>query len=337
MNKPFTVAIIAVLLAISAIACVPGKKFRELQYTSRQNMMDRDNFKAENLALSMQNREIEMKIGDLENEMGKIRQALSLAEIERNKAREELNVITERYNDLQNAQEDLIRGNVSETKKLLSELQAAQENLKQKEDIMRQLEQSMDLKKVSLDELTLELEKKNATLAELEKILDAQKRIVQDLKNKVSEALLGFENNGLTVTNKDGKVYVSLDEKLLFKTASWEIDANGRNALRKLAVVLEKNPDIQVTIEGHTDNVPYYPGTGQIRDNWDLSVKRATTVVRVLLEGSKIRQGRLTAAGRGEYLPVEANDTPESRQKNRRTEIILTPDLTELYDLINKY
>ena len=103
-----------------------------------------------------------------------------------------------------------------------------------------------------------------------------RKRIVQDLKNKVSEALLGFENNGLTVTNKNGKVYVSLEEKLLFKTASWEIDANGRNALRKLAVVLEKNPDIQVTIEGHTDNVPYYPEPVRLRDNWDLSAKRAT-------------------------------------------------------------
>src|SRR5664280_2171461 len=107
-------------------------------------------------------------------------------------------------------------------------------------------------KKASLDELTFELEKRNARLAELEKILDAQKKIVQDLKSKVSEALLGFENNGLTVTMKNGKVYVSLDEKLLFKSASWDIDANGKNALKKLAGVLEKNPDIQVTIEGHT-------------------------------------------------------------------------------------
>ena len=109
---------------------------------------------------------------------------------------------------------------------------------------------------------------------ELEKILDAQKKIASDLKNKVSEALLGFENNGLTVTKKNGKVYVSLDEKLLFKTASWDIDDNGKNALKKLAGVLEKNPDIQITIEGHTDNVPYKPGSGQLKDNWDLSVKR---------------------------------------------------------------
>lgn len=337
MNKPLAVTLITVLSAIFVISCVSGKKYRELQNTSRQNMMDRDDFKAENLTLSMQYREIESKISALEKEMSKSRQDLTLAEIERNKAKDELNLISERYNNLQSAQEDLIKGNVSETKKLLADLQTAQDNLKQKEDIMRQLEQSMDLKKVSLDELTRELEKKNSRLAELEKILDSQKKIVADLKNRVSEALLGFENNGLTVTNKNGKVYVSLDEKLLFKTASWDIDANGRNALKKLAGVLEKNPNIQVTIEGHTDNVPYNPGSGQLRDNWDLSVKRATTVVRVLLEGSKIKPGRLTAAGRSEYFPVEAGDNPDARQKNRRTEIILTPDLSELYDLINKY
>jgi len=337
MNKSLSLTVIALISALLVLSCVPGRKFRELQNASRQNMIDRDDFKAENLTLSMENREIEARIAALEKEMSKSRQDLALAEIERNKAKEDLNVINERYNNLQSAQEDLVRGNVSETKKLLTELQAAQDNLRQKEDIMRQLEQSMDLKKVSLDELTLELEKKNSRLAELEKILDSQKRIVADLKNKVSEALLGFENNGLTVTNRNGKVYVSLDEKLLFKSASWEIDANGRNALKKLAGVLEKNPNIQVTIEGHTDNVPYNPGSGQLRDNWDLSVKRATTVVRVLLEGSKINPGRLTASGRSEYFPVEAGDTPDARQKNRRTEIILTPDLSELYTLINQY
>ena len=300
-------------------------------------MIDRDDFRTENLTLSMQNREIASRIAALEAEMTKSKQDIALAEIERKKAREDLNTITERYNALQNAQENLVRGNLTETKKLLAELQAAQDNLRQKEDIMRQLEHSMDLRKVSLDELNLELEKKNARMAELEKILDTQKKIVQDLKQKVSEALLGFENNGLTVTNRDGKVYVSLDEKLLFKSASWDIDVNGRNALKKLAGVLEKNPGIQVTIEGHTDNGPYRPGSGNLSDNWDLSVKRATTVVRTLLEGSKINPARLTASGRSEFVPVEAADTPEARQKNRRTEIILTPDLSELYNLINQY
>jgi chemotaxis protein MotB len=337
MKKSILFTLVAVVLAISVLSCVPGRKYRNLQNTSRQFMSERDDFKTENITLSMQNRELEARIASLEKETGTIKQDLAVAQSERDKAKEDYNVISARYNDLQNAQEDLIRGNVSETKNLLTELQTAQENLKQKEDILRQLEQTLDLKKTSLDELTFELEKRNARMAELEKILDAQKKIVQELKNKVSEALLGFENNGLTVTMKNGKVYVSLDEKLLFKTASWDIDANGRNALRKLAGVLERNPDIQVTIEGHTDNVPYNPGSSQLKDNWDLSVKRATTVVRVLLEGTKIDPKRLTAAGRSEYLPVDARDTQDARQKNRRTEIVLTPDLTELYKLIDKY
>lgn len=337
MNKSFTVYVFVALSAISIISCVPVKKFRELQKTNTQNLMDRDDYKAENLKLTGKNRELEIKIAELEKETLKLSQELSLAQIDRNKAIEELNVLSERNNNLLTAQEDLIKGNVTETKKLLAELQVAQEDLRKKEEILRQLEQSMDLKKISLDELTLELEKKNARMAELERILDGQKKIADELKTKVSEALLGFENNGLTVSNKNGKVYVSLDEKLLFKTASWDIDANGRNALKKLAGVLEKNPDIQITIEGHTDNVPYKPGSGQLRDNWDLSVKRATTVVRTLLEGSKIKPSRLTASGRSEYIPVDQENTNEARQKNRRTEIILTPDLSELYELINKY
>lgn len=335
MNKPLS--LIVILLSISVLSCVPASKYRELQNASRQNMMDRDDYKTENLTLSMQNRETATRIAALEAEMTRTKQDIALAEIERNKAREELNTISERYYALQNAQEDLVRGNLTETKKLLAELQAAQDNLRQKEDIMRQLEHSMDLRKISLDELNLELEKKNARMAELEKVLDTQKKIVEDLKMKVSEALMGFENKGLTVTNRDGKVYLSLDEKLLFKSASWDIDANGQNALKKLAAVLERNPGIQITIEGHTDNVPYRPGSGNLSDNWDLSVKRATTVVRTLLEGSKINPSRLTASGRGEFVPVETGDTPEARQKNRRTEIILTPDLTELYNLINQH
>ncbi len=325
------------VIVIFATSCVPGSKFKTMQDTSRQFMNERDAFKSDNIGLEMVNRELEAKLASLEEEIDIVKQDITTAQSERDQAVEDYNKISSKYTELQNAQEDLIRGNVKETQKLLTELQAAQENLQNKEDLLRQLEQTLDTKKATLDELTFELEKRKARMAELEKILDAQKEIVQDLKSKVSEALLGFENNGLTVTMKNGKVYISLDEQLLFKSASWEIDANGKNALKKLAGVLERNPDIQIMIEGHTDNVPYNPGSGQLKDNWDLSVKRATTVVRVLLEGSKIDAKRLTASGRSEYLPVDNRNTQDARQKNRRTEIILTPDLTELYKLIDKY
>src|ERR1035437_8158203 len=334
MNKSIFYIPGFIALVIFSISCVSGKKFSGLQDTSKQFMNERDAFKTDNIGLEMQNKEIKAKLATLEKEASTVQQDIATAQNERDKAVDDYNKISTKYTELQNAQEDLIKGNVKETQKLLTELQTAQENLQKKEDLLRQLEQNLDTKKASLDELTFELDKRNARLAELEKILDAQKKIVQDLKSKVSEALLGFENNGLTVTMKNGKVYVSLDEKLLFKSASWDIDANGKNALKKLAGVLEKNQDIQVMIEGHTDNVPYNPGNSQLKDNWDLSVKRATTVIRVLLEGSTIDAKRLTASGRSQYLPVDERNTDDARQKNRRTEIILTPDLTELYNLI---
>jgi chemotaxis protein MotB len=337
MNRSAYCILVFLSLILITSSCIPGKKYSNLQDTSKQFMNERDAFKTDNIGLEMKNKELTAQLASLRKEVDTIQQVISAAQNDRDKAVQDYNRMSAKYTELQNAQEDLIKGNVKETQKLLSELEEAQANLQKKEDLLRQLGQNLDAKKTSLDELTFELEKRNTRLAELEKILDAQKKMVQDLKTKVSEALLGFENNGLTVSMKNGKVYVSLDEKLLFKSASWDIDANGKTALKKLAGVLEKNPDIQITIEGHTDNVPYNPGNSQLKDNWDLSAKRATSVIRVLLDGSKIDAKRLTASGRSQYLPVDEQNTPDARQKNRRTEIILTPDLTELYNLINKY
>ncbi|MBS0009817.1 MAG: OmpA family protein [Bacteroidales bacterium] len=318
-------------------ACVPGGRYNTLHDKSVQYMNERDDFKTRNLDLSMRNREMAARLESLEKDMSSIEGEKESLQQEVERARAEYNDLNNRYTELQGAQEDLIRGNVAETRRLLRELQEAQENLQSKENLMRQLEMNMEARRAELDELSHELEKRNQRLTELEQILEDQTRIVKDLKNKVSEALYGFEGDGLTVTMRNGKVYVSLEEKLLFRTGSYNIDDNGRNALRKLAVVLKNNPDIQITIEGHTDDVPYISSGGPIQDNWDLSVKRATTVVRVLLDGSGINPQRLTAAGRSEYLPVDNARSAEARRKNRRTEIILTPDLTELYRIIESY
>lgn len=300
-------------------------------------MNERDDFKIKNLDLSMSNREMEARIAELEELMGGMEGEKDQLESEVEEARTEYNNLNNRYAELQKAQEDLIRGNVEETRKLLRELQSAQKNLQDKEDLLKQLELNMEAKKADLDQLTYELDRRNARLLELEQILNAQQKAVKDLKEKVSEALFGFENNGLTVSMKNGKVYVSLDEKLLFRTGSYNIDSNGKDALQKLGGVLGRNKDIQITIEGHTDDVPYISSGGPIEDNWDLSVKRATTVVRVLLEGSGIDPKRLTAAGRSEYLPVDPAKSGAARQRNRRTEIILTPDLGELYRILDSY
>jgi chemotaxis protein MotB len=179
-----------------------------------------------------------------------------------------------------------------------------------------------------------ELEEKEAKLAELQNILAQKDAEVKALKNKVANALKGFEEHGLTVYEKNGKVYVSLDEKLLFASGSWEIDKRGKEALTELGNVLAQDQGINVLIEGHTDNVPY-KGSGNVKDNWDLSVMRATAVVKELLKNKEVLPQRITAAGRSEYLPVDADDTREARAKNRRTEIILTPKLDELFKIID--
>jgi chemotaxis protein MotB len=195
----------------------------------------------------------------------------------------------------------------------------------------------VDSRKRALEEMQYEVQKRNERLAELESALQEKDAMMAELKNKVSDALLGFENNGLTITQRNGMVYVSMEEKLLFQTGSYAVDPRGVEALENLGRVLERNPDIHIMVEGHTDNVPYRSSSGQIQDNWDLSVKRATSIVRILLDHSNIDPKRITASGRGEFYPIEPNTTSEARQKNRRTEIILTPDLEKLYQLLQTY
>lgn len=326
------------LIALTAVSCVTGNRYNTLTDRNLLLMSERDSLKAENIWLTMSNRELSARSKQLTDDSQKLTGELEKARTDLARSRDEVNTISTRYDELQRAQAELVAGKAQETQRLLADLRQAQTELQQREDLMRDLEMNLDTKKATLEELTYELEKRNARLAELEKMLDAQQKAVKALKDKVSDALFGFENNGLTVSMKNGQVYVSMDDKLLFKTGSYEIDANGRTALRKLGALLEKNTDVTITIEGHTDDVPYRAAPGQqILDNWDLSVKRATTVVRVLTQDTHINPKRLVASGRSEYMPVDPVKTADARQKNRRTEIILTPDLTALYKILESY
>ncbi len=171
-------------------------------------------------------------------------------------------------------------------------------------------------------------------LAELEVLIRRQDSITNALNNIIKKALLSFNSDEITVEMKNGKVYVSMTDKLLFRSGSADVEDKGKDAIKKLSEVLNKNTDVSIMIEGHTDNIPIK--TAQFQDNWDLSVGRAINIVRLLDETYKVDAKRLTAAGRGEYMPKASNDTPEGRAKNRRTEIILTPKLDELYKLIEK-
>ncbi len=188
--------------------------------------------------------------------------------------------------------------------------------------MLRQIEQSQN-----------ELNERSRRVVELEALLRSREQAIENIRKKVTDALVGFEGKGLSISTRDGKVYVSMDDKLLFRSGSFDIDPKGAAAVKDLSNVLAQNPDINVMVEGHTDNVPYKPN-GNLRDNLDLSTKRATTVTRLLLENNKIAPERIIAAGRGESLPVDKANTSEARQKNRRTEIILTPKIDELMQLM---
>ena len=186
-----------------------------------------------------------------------------------------------------------------------------------------------------VSQLSTDLQKREARLKEVEDALQRRDAATNALKNKLQQALLGFQQSGLTVDIRNGKVYVSLADKLLFPSGSIVIDERGKTALKQLAAVLNKETDINMAVEGHTDDKKVL-NLGQIKDNWDLSVMRATSVCRYLTEVEKIDPHRLTATGKSEYQPVDPANTTEARAKNRRIEIVLTPKLDELYNLIKQ-
>jgi chemotaxis protein MotB len=218
--------------------------------------------------------------------------------------------------------------------KTQADLLKKENDLKKSETDLTKLQNQLNEKKNNLDILTDQLDAKEKKLNELQSILDNKDKQVADLKNKITTALLGFKDKGLTIETRNGKVYVSMDEKLLFASGSWTVAEDGKNALKSVGKVLETNVDINVMIEGHTDNIPYL-GSGQVKDNWDLSVMRATAIVKILLENKGIDAKRIAASGRSQYLPMEVSDTKEARAKNRRTEIILTPKLDELLKVLD--
>ena len=177
------------------------------------------------------------------------------------------------------------------------------------------------------------LRRQQEKLQQLQDLLDSQKEKSEALRKKMADALSGFSSNELTVTQKNGKVYVSMQENLLFASGSAVVSQKGVDALAKLAVVLNTNPDIQIDIEGHTDSIPI---RGKFQDNWELSTARANSIVRILVDRYQVSPLNLVASGHSQYDPVDTNSTPEGRAKNRRTDIILSPKLDELYNLINQ-
>ena len=246
------------------------------------------------------------------------------------------------YNDLNSTYDKLVANHnklmansATESSKLSSELLAREAQLKKREEELKKLDENYKQTKGRVEELSGTLKTKEQRLMELEKALAEKDAAVTNLRNKVQGALLGFKDKDLTIDIRNGKVYVSLAEQLLFKSGSTKVDPKGQDALQKLAKVLKEQEDVNVVVEGHTDDVPIARGTAGMQDNWDLSVLRATEITRIL-QNNGVPGARITPSGRGENVPLDAAKTSEARQKNRRTEIILTPKLDELFQILEK-
>ena len=224
------------------------------------------------------------------------------------------------YDDLSASYELLIKNNSTTMAKQAEENRALMERLGQ-----------MD---IDLQERARSVKSREEEMLQLQQLLNEKDDNLSRLKNSVASALLGFKGEGLTVEEREGKLYVSLENSLLFPSGSWKVNENGKKAIVELAKVLVQQSDIQIMVEGHTDNVPYM-GTGLIKDNWDLSVMRATAIVRILTNNKGLKANRITAAGKGPHSPLVENNSSENRAVNRRTEIILSPNMDKLIELLD--
>ncbi len=310
---------LGILVAFLSVSCVSKKVFVDLE--DKYNKLQEENGE-----LIDQNDELLTAKKEVEDSLKDLQEKYDQEVLNKETLQGEKDALNKAYEDLKKTY-DLLASNSSsameksaiENRKLLAQLEEKETQLMQEGARLRTLENELSLRSKKIDEL--------------ESLIAQKEAAMQALKDAVSNALKGFEGKGLTVINKDGKVYVSMENKLLFNSGSWAVGTNGKKAVEQLAEVLVDNPDIKVLIEGHTDDDPY--GGSVIKDNWDLSVKRATAIVRIL-ENQNVSPSQITAAGRGAFVPVASNETKEGKAKNRRIEIILSPNLDKVAKLLNE-
>ncbi|WP_010135458.1 OmpA family protein [Ochrovirga pacifica] len=310
--------ITVLLSAIVLSSCVTKKRFVELSNKYDKLYKTNGELIAKNDELLKANNQLENEIEELQKQKQKVKNQLSLLEQELEATQKKQENLKDSYDLLASKSSSEISAKAKENQQLLKALEEKEEKLFTEEANLRKLQAA--------------LEARSKRIADLEALIASKEQAMQALKKAISDALIGFEGKGLTVEHRDGKIYVSMDNKLLFRSGKWSVEAQGKSAVEELAKVLVQNPEIEVLIEGHTDNVPYRGAI--IEDNWDLSVKRATAIVRIL-EKQNVAPKQMTAAGRGEYKPVAENTSPEGKAKNRRIEIILSPNLDEVTKLLN--
>jgi len=313
---------IAIVLTIGLLSsCVSKKIYSDLEKKYSDLNTEKLQLETENANLSQQKNQLELDKNALENALENLKNQHTDLQTEYNSAKNNLKNLQTAYDALGRNSAASIQANSQKNRELLAQLDIKEKALKMEQE--------------RLDKLKDDLKQRSERIQELESLIASNDKNLKSLKDKLSKALYSFEGKGLTVEQKDGKVYVSMENKLLFASGSWIVGAEGKTAVVEIGKILAENPDIAVLIEGHTDNVPY-KGHGQLQDNWDLSTKRATSIVRILEENKEINQRNLTAAGRSQYAPVYTNHTTDGKSKNRRIEIILTPKLDELSKMLNE-
>lgn len=336
INSSHLKLLVCFITLLSLASCIPARLHEDVKVAKEKCEAEITGIRSEIELLRARDKELNVRIDELEKSNGRLSSDTASLGLAIRRLKSNYDKLNETYELLLDKNNELMRGKEDDNRKLMGQFQLTQEELLKKEDRLRDSERELEKKRKDLDQLSAEHENSRKAIelkvSELEGVLARKDSVLNALKDKVSNALLGFQGNGIEVTQKNGKVYVSLEERLLFASGSTNVDSKGQEAIRNLAKVLEKEKDINILIEGHTDNVPIKSAT--IKDNWDLSVMRATAIVRIITTSSNVDPKRLTAAGRGEYLPVDAANTAEARRKNRRTEIILTPQLDELLKLI---
>lgn len=310
------------VLALST-SCVSKKIYNDLETKFAD-------LKKENRSLADNNEELTKSKNQLEADKSKLQSDYDKIKAERDKlladftaADKNLKTLQASYKALEKDSNDALSSNIDKNRELLAKLEAKEKSLAAEQE--------------RLNKLKADLEASSKRLNELESYIAAKEASMNKLKETLSKSLKAFEGKGLTVEQRNGKVYVSMENKLLFGTGSWAVGAEGKTAVVAVGKVLADNPEISVLIEGHTDNDKILGAIGGgIENNWDLSTKRATAIVNILSENKGVKKENLTAAGRGEFAPLMSNDTAEGKAKNRRIEIILTPKLDEISKMLNE-
>ena len=339
MKNIVKILLAAGILGASFMSCVPKRKLDDVTASYNAEKAKSQDLHSQNVKLESENKELQNEVTDMSKRMTALKndtsiQGTSLRQLTRN-----YDQLDKTYRELlslkdQNKKkaEELVNRYMREIEETRSSLQIKEDKLNDTELSLAQKEADLKMKTQELETAMADMQKKAERIAELQSEINRRDSLAKALEEKIRKALFGLEDEGIKMEMRNGKVYISLDNELLFKPGSYTADEKGKEALKKLAKVLKGNDDINITVEGHTDSDKYHGGP-QLKDNWDLSVMRATEIVKVL-ESYKVDAKRLTASGKGQHSPLDPADTKEAKKKNRRTDIVLTPRLDVFEDIL---